>query len=97
MHPRRNSSISEVLQNPFRLYFREIKTFGNPFIIGYEECELLELDARDVMGPNIVKSINEIEREGKEQADHFMKERLGAKAKDIEVLEKRPFCRSGLK
>ena len=37
------------------------------------------------MGPNIVKSINEIHKIGKEQTDQFMKERLVTKAKDIDA------------
>ena len=63
----------------------ETKKFGNPFIINDEECELVQLDTRDVMGPNIVKSINEIQIVGKEQADQFMKERLVNKVKDIDA------------
>ena len=50
----------------------EIKKIGNVFIINDEECELVQLDIRDVMGSNIVKSINEIPRIGKEQADQFI-------------------------
>ena len=53
----------------------QIKKFGNPFIINNEECELIQLDTRDFMVPNIVKSIKEIQRGGKEQTDQFMKER----------------------
>ena len=63
----------------------EIKKFGNPFIVNDEECELVQLDTRDVVGPNIVKSINEIKRVGKEQVDQFVKERLVTKAKDIDA------------
>ena len=37
------------------------------------------------MGPNIVKSINEIHKIGKDQTDQFMKERLVTKAKDIDA------------
>ena len=38
----------------------EIKKIGDPFIIIDEECELVQLDTREVMCPNIVKSISEI-------------------------------------
>lgn len=37
------------------------------------------------MGPIIVKSIGEIQRDCKEQADQFMKERLVIKAQDIDA------------
>ena len=40
----------------------EIKKIGNLFIINNEECKLIQLDTRDVMGPNIVKSIKGIQR-----------------------------------
>ena len=71
----------------------EIKKFGNPFIINEEECELVQLDTRDVLGPNIVKSIKEIQRVGKEQADQFMKGRLVTKAKDIDApIKKKTNC-----
>ena len=38
------------------------------------------------MGPNIMQSINEVERVGKEQADQFTKERLVTKAKDTDAI-----------
>ena len=44
----------------------ETNKFGNPFIINDEECELVQLDTRNAIEPNIVKSINEIQRVGKE-------------------------------
>ena len=53
----------------------EIKKFGNPFIINNKECELIQLDTRDFIVPNIVKSIKEIQGGGKEQTVQFMKER----------------------
>ena len=78
-----------AFQNRFKTHVdclvSEIKKFGNPFIINEEECELVQLDTRDVLGPNIVKSIKEIQRVGKEQADQFMKGRLVTKAKDIDA------------
>ena len=37
------------------------------------------------MRPKNVKSINEFQRFGKEQAEQFMKERLVTKAKDIDA------------
>ena len=44
----------------------EINKFGNPFIIIDEECELVQLDTRHAIEPNIVKSINETQRVVKE-------------------------------
>ena len=41
------------------------------------------------MGPNIMQSINEVERVGKEQADQFTKERLVTKSKDTDALIKK--------
>ena len=42
-----------------------IKKNGNPFIISDEEGELVQIDTRDVIEFNIVKSINEIQRVSK--------------------------------
>ena len=63
----------------------ETKRSDNPFIISDEVCELVQLDTRDAIGPNIGKFINDIQSVGKEQTDQFMKERLLTKAKDIDA------------
>ena len=67
----------------------ETKKFGNTFIVNYQEYELVQLDIRNVMGLNIVTSITEIQRVGKEYADQLMKKRLVTKAKDIDALIKK--------
>ena len=53
----------------------EFKKMRNPFLAS-DEDELIQLDTRDAMGPNIVKTVNQIEDIGKEQAQSFMTERL---------------------
>ena len=63
----------------------ETKKFGNTFIVNDQEYELVQLDIRNVMGLNIVTSITEIQRVGKEYADQLMKKRLVTKAKDIDA------------
>ena len=60
---------------PMQIVLTEINKFGNPFIINDEEFELVQLDTRNAIKPKIVKSINEIQRVGKEQADQFMNSR----------------------
>ena len=67
----------------------ETKKFGNTFIVNDQEYELVQLDIRNVMGLNIVTSITEIQRVGKEYADQLMKKRLVTKAKDIDALIKK--------
>ena len=62
----------------------ETKKFGNTFIVNDQEYELVQLDIRNVMGLNIVTSITEIQRVGKEYADQLMKKRSVTKAKDID-------------
>ena len=85
----RNHEETVAFQKRFKTHMdslvSETKKFGNSFIINAKECELVQLDTRDVMGPNIVKSINKIQTVGKEQADQFMKERLVTKAKGIDA------------
>ena len=63
----------------------ETKKFGNTFIVNDQEYELVQLVIRNVMGLNIVTSITEIQRVGKEYADQLMKKRLVTKAKDIDA------------
>ena len=63
----------------------ETKKSGNTFIVNDEEYELVQLDIRNVMGLNIVTSITEIQRVGKEYADQLMKKGLVTKAKDIDA------------
>ena len=63
----------------------EIKKSGDTFIVNDEEYELVQLDIRNVMGLNIVTSITEIQRVGKEYADQLMKKGLVTKAKDIDA------------
>ena len=67
----------------------ETKKFGNTFIVNDKKYELVQLDIRNVMGLNIVTSITEIQRVGKEYADQLMKKRLVTKAKDIDALIKK--------
>jgi len=62
----------------------EFNKMRNPFL-GSDEDELIQLDTRDVMGPNIVKTVNQIEDLGKEQAQSFMTERLLKKEKEIDA------------
>ena len=66
-----------VLQKCFKTrmdcLIMEVNNIGNLLITSDKDCALVQPGTRAVMGPNIVKSINEIERVGKEQADQFMK------------------------
>ena len=49
---------------------------GNTFLCEGDDTDFIQLDTRDVMGDDIVKTVNEIEHLGKSQAETSITERI---------------------
>ena len=60
----------------YRSLVEEFEKLGNPFLCEGDDTDLIQLDTRDVMGEDIVKTVNEIEHLGKSQAETFITERM---------------------
>ena len=50
-----------------------------------DDTDLIQLDTRDVMGDDVVKTVNQIEDLGKSQADNFICERIVERSDPIDA------------
>ena len=92
-HHEQTAAFQKGFQNDLENLNTEFMNLGNPFIVDFEDRDLIQLDTRDIMGPEIVKTINEIQIIGKQQADVFFNERLIQKSKNIDVpIKKNKLC-----
>ena len=71
---------SKFLQHTTELC-QVFEKMGNPF--EEESCDLLVLDTRDVVSPEVASSIKNIQSLGEEQFQAFVRERLNEKSKSL--------------
>jgi len=75
-HHEETPGFQKRFKDHYQSLIEEFEKLGNPFLCEGEDTDLIQLDTRDVMGEDIVETVNEIERLGKSQAETFITERI---------------------
>ena len=73
-HHEETPGFQKRFKDHYRSLVEEFEKLGNPFLCEGDDTDLIQLDIQDVMGEDIVKTVNEIEHLGKSQAETFITE-----------------------